>query len=138
MGLLSSAPVLAHFDESLPTKIHTDASHLGLGAALAQQADGEVKPLAFLSRSLSKAEAKYHSNELECLALVLALKNFGVICMDDLLSSVQTTAKWLWSKEELTDFKIEHVKGKNNVVADVLSRNLERGPPRQNIALVVY
>ena len=72
VGLLSSAPILAHFDESLPTEIHTDASHLGLGAVLAQKADGEVKPVAFLSRSLSEAEAKYHSNELECLALVWA------------------------------------------------------------------
>jgi hypothetical protein len=48
-----------------------------------------------------------------------------------------SAVKWLWGKKELSgkfsrwilsiqeyDFKIEHVKGKNNVVADALSRNL--------------
>ena len=140
VGLLSSAPILAHFDESLPTEIHTDASHLGLGAVLAQKADGEVKPVAFLSRSLSEAEVKYHSNELECLALVWALKKFRCYLYGRpfIVRTDNSAVKWLWSKKELTgkfsrwilslqeyDFKIEHVKGKNNVVADVLSRNLE-------------
>jgi hypothetical protein len=74
--LLSEEPVLVHFDESLPTEIHTDVSHFGLGAVLAQKVDGEVKPVAFLSRALSDAESRYHLNELKCLALVWALKKF--------------------------------------------------------------
>ena len=49
--LLSAEPVLAHFDENLPTEIHTDASRYGLGAVLAQKVEGEVKPVAFISRA---------------------------------------------------------------------------------------
>ena len=68
--------MLAHFDENLPTEIHTDASRYGLGAVLAQTVDVEVKPVAFVSRALSDAESRYHSNELECFSLVWSLKKF--------------------------------------------------------------
>lgn len=137
--LLSAEPVLVHFDENLPTEIHTDASHLGLGAVLAQKVDGEVKPVAFLSRALSDAESRYHSNELECSALVWSLKKFRfyVYGRPFTVRTDNSAVKRLWDKKKMSgkfsrwmlsiqeyDFKIEHVKGKNYAVADVLSRNL--------------
>jgi hypothetical protein len=139
VSLISEEPVLVHFDESLPTEIHTDASNFGLGAVLAQKKDGEIKPVDFLSRALSNAESRYHSNELECLALVWALKKFRcyVYGRPFTVRTDNSAVKWLRDKKELLgkfsrwilsiqeyDFKIEHVKGKNNVVADALSRNL--------------
>ncbi len=132
---------LVHFDESLPTEIHTDASNFGLGAILAQKVDGEVKPVAFLGRALSDAESRYHSNELEYLALVWALKKFRcyVYGRPFTFRTDNSAVKWLWDKKELSgkfsrwilsiqeyDFKIEHVNVKNNVFADALSRYLGR------------
>jgi hypothetical protein len=124
---LSAEPVLAHFDENLLTEIHTDASRYGLGAVLAQKVEGEVKPVAFISRALSDAESRYHSNELECLALVWSLKKFRcyVYGRPFTVRTDNTAVKWLCDKKELSgkfsrwilsiqeyDFKIEHVKGK--------------------------
>jgi len=49
----------------------------GLGAVLAQeQADGQVHPIAFSSRSLSVHERNYGITELETLGLVWAVKIF--------------------------------------------------------------
>ncbi|KZS05692.1 Uncharacterized protein APZ42_031051 [Daphnia magna] len=102
--LLSAEPVLVHFDENLPTEIHTDASHFGLGAVLAQKVDGEVKPVAFLSRALSDAESRYRSNELECLALLRSLKKFRcyVYGRPFTVRTDNSAVKWLWDKKELS------------------------------------
>lgn len=71
---LVSGPVLAHFDEKIDVIVQTDASLVGLGTVLMQDAEDGPRPVAFVSRKLTKAESKYHANELECLAIGRALK----------------------------------------------------------------
>ncbi|XP_045026270.1 uncharacterized protein LOC123470258 [Daphnia magna] len=112
---LCHTPVLAHFDDKLEVEIQTDASYLGLGAVLMQPAENGPRPVAFISRRLTDAEGRYHSNELECLALVWALKNFDVTSMD-------VHFKWVLELQEY-DFHVGHIKGAENPVADALSRN---------------
>ena len=56
------------------TILRTDASGTGLGAVLSQLEGTVERPVPFLSRRLSDVETRYHSNELECSALVWALK----------------------------------------------------------------
>ncbi|KZS03593.1 Uncharacterized protein APZ42_033650, partial [Daphnia magna] len=95
------------------------------------------RPIIFIIRRTSKAEMNYHSNALECLALVWALdklkpyvygRNFTVFTDNSAL-------KWLYSKKDidgkyarwilaLQEFQIQikHIKGHLNVVADTLSR----------------
>ena len=73
---LTSTPVLAHYEEKLDVVIQTDASNSGLGAVLLQDDDEGQRPVAFVSRTLSDAESRCHANELECFALVWALKKF--------------------------------------------------------------
>ncbi|XP_064485894.1 uncharacterized protein LOC135398414 [Ornithodoros turicata] len=55
---LASSPVLAFFDPRLETKVSTDASQFGLGAALLQLHDSEWLPVAYASRVLTEVEGR--------------------------------------------------------------------------------
>ena len=68
--ICSNMPVLGYADYQKPFKVHTDASESGLGAVLYQyQEDGTTRVVAYVSRSLSKSEKRYHSSKLGFLAL---------------------------------------------------------------------
>ena len=70
---LSSEPVLACFKLENPTFVVADASPVGLGAVLLQKQDDleSVKPIAYVSRSLSQTERRYSQIEREALRLRL-------------------------------------------------------------------
>ncbi|PAA73574.1 hypothetical protein BOX15_Mlig008794g1 [Macrostomum lignano] len=76
-ALLSSAPVLAHFDPSEDLLLECDASPYGLGAVISHRIDGAVRPVAFASRTLHDAEKNYSQLEKEALAVVFAVKKFN-------------------------------------------------------------
>ncbi|XP_048035770.1 uncharacterized protein LOC125261204 [Megalobrama amblycephala] len=60
-------------------QIPTDASDRGLGAVLSQEIEGEERPVLYISRKLSKGEAKYSTVEKGCLAVrwaVLTLRYY--------------------------------------------------------------
>lgn len=74
---LAEAPVLAIYNPRRETKLHCDASAAGFGAVLLQrQEDQKMHPVSYFSKATSSAEAKYHSFELETLAIVYALRRF--------------------------------------------------------------
>jgi hypothetical protein len=64
--------VLAYLEFAKPFERYTDASTILLGAVITQG----NRPIAFSSRKLSKAQAKFSITEIELLAIVEALKEF--------------------------------------------------------------
>jgi hypothetical protein len=74
---MCSPPVLTHYRQDRPHRIHTDASQVGLGAVLLQQEnEGCWKPVSYISRRTTQAEANYSITELEGTAVIFALDKF--------------------------------------------------------------
>ena len=71
----TSAPILTHFDATLPSIIKTDASDYATGTIHSQtQKNGQVHPVAFLCRKFSLAEMNYDIHDKEMVAIVLAFQ----------------------------------------------------------------
>ncbi|XDV15015.1 hypothetical protein PO909_015169 [Leuciscus waleckii] len=74
---LAQSEALTHFNPALPVQLACDASPYGVGAVVSHiMPSGEEKPIAFASRTLSKAECNYAQIEREALAIVFGVKKF--------------------------------------------------------------
>ena len=142
---LTTAPMLAYADFSLPFILEVDASHGGLGAVLSQELDGKVQPIALASRSLRPAESNpvtYSSMKLEFLALKLAMTEkfciylLGHKCivftdnnpLSHLSSAKLGALEQRWAAQLASfNFEIRYHSGKSNSNADTLSH---LHPPR--------
>lgn len=75
--MLASQPILAHYDCHRPLQIACDASAYGAGAFLSHVSEDEqTHPVAYASRTLTKAEQGYSHLEKAALALVFGVKKF--------------------------------------------------------------
>ena len=76
-GSFSSAPILHHFDPTLPPVVETDASDYAIAGILSVRTDdGDVHPVAFYSRTLTGAELNYDTHDKELLAIFGAFKTW--------------------------------------------------------------
>ena len=74
--MLTGDAVLVHYDSTKPIKLTCDASSYGLRAVLSHVCDDGGHPIAFVSRTLTKAEQNYSQIEKEALGLVFGIKKF--------------------------------------------------------------
>ncbi|MBW0511990.1 hypothetical protein O181_051705 [Austropuccinia psidii MF-1] len=68
------APILSHFNPSLPEIVETDAADYDWGAVLSQVNESGKNPIAFDSHKLLPAELNYELHDKELLGIVWALK----------------------------------------------------------------
>lgn len=148
---LTTAPVLAYADFSLPFVLEVDASHGGLGAVLSQEQGGKVRPVAYASRSLRPTErnmTNYSSMKLEFLALKWAVAekfreylwgNKCVVYTDNNPLSHLATAKLgateqRWASQLASfDISLRYRSGRSNGNADGLSRQNTADTPLQSL-----
>lgn len=136
-GALCKAPVLRYPKPGQKFILDTDASNHGIGAVLSQVTDGEEAPVAYFSKTLSKAERNYCVTRKELLAVILATKHFHKYLYGQkfVLRTDHAALKWLmqfknlegqvarWVEQLQTyDFEIQHRKGRVHSNADALSR----------------
>ncbi len=143
---MCSGPVLMHPDPDKMFYLQTDASTRGVGAVLTQEADGtkKRKPIAYYSGTFTPAEENYDIYKKEFLAVLKALENWrahliwtkkpfvietdhkNLMHWKEPKKLTGRTARW---HEKLQDynFKIVHIAGKANRLADALSRMDEEG-----------
>ena len=135
---LTSAPVLACPNFKKPFILQTDASDLGLGAALIQHDQDGDHVVAYASRSLTNTERKYCVTEKECLAIVWGVEkmrpylegyHFTVLTdhqslrwLHSIKSPSGRLARWSIFLQQF-DFEIKYRQGVLNRVADALSRD---------------
>lgn len=138
---LCEEPVLAHPDYAKPFIIYTDGSYLGIGAVLAQTGeDRREHIICTASRTLAGAESRYAATELECLAMVWALRKFHLYidgvpqlklvtdhsALQWIMDYKGTNAclrRWTVDLQEFRDkIKIIHRPGKPHSNVDALSR----------------
>lgn len=135
--ILRSSQVLKYPDFSQPFILTTDASKFALGAVLSQGSIGKDRPIAFASRTLSKTEENYSTIEKELLAIVWACKYFRPYLFGrkftlftdhkpltytfNMKEPNSKLIRWKLFLAEY-DYEIKYKPGKQNLVADSLSR----------------
>lgn len=137
--LLTERPVLSLYDPLLETYLHTDASKRGLAGILLQRNHhGDLQPVSYFSRKTTAEEQRYHSFELETLAVIASLSRFRVyligihFTVQTDCNAIRTTltkrdlvpriARW-WIQLQEYDCTIEYRSGARMSHVDALSRN---------------
>ncbi|MBW0521914.1 hypothetical protein O181_061629 [Austropuccinia psidii MF-1] len=134
----TTAPILSHFNPSLPTIVDTDASDYALGAVLRQLNDSGKHPITFDSHKLPPAELNCEIHDKELLGIVWALKHWRAFLLSFsnsfkvltdhsslqyfMSSKVLTHHKAHWAKflSEF-DFTITYCPGRLATLPDALS-----------------
>lgn len=130
---LCSAPVLRLPDFSNSFKLECDASGIGIGAVLMQ----EKRPITYFSEKMTGTQLNYSTYAKELLTLVRALQVWQHYLLPNefVIHTDHESLKWLKGQGKLSKrharwvefietfpYTIKYETGRENVVADALSR----------------
>ena len=134
---ITEYPVLRSPDFDKMFYLQTDASNRGIGAVLMQEDSGVKHPVMYISKKLSAAEESYSTIEKECLAIIKSVqklreyllgREFVIECdhfplqwLNKAKDNNMRLLRWSLLLQEYR-FKIHHIPGVKNAVADLLSR----------------
>lgn len=139
-SLLLCKPVLQGPNFYKPFVLHIDASDVAAGAVLMQEGkDSVLHPVSYMSVKFKPHQKNYATIEKEALSLLLALEKFDVylgstgnkiIVFSDhnpltfvrkMKNKNQRLTRWCLILQPY-DLEIRHIKGRDNLIADALSR----------------
>lgn len=146
---IADATLLAHPVNDASLVLAVNASDFAVGAALHQIVNGQMQPLGFYSKGLTKAQRKYSTYDRELLAVFQGVKYFRYILEARpfvILTDHQPLTFAFDQKSDKAsprvarqlDFvgqfstDIRHIKGTDNIIADLLSR-IPQVPPSLDI-----
>ena len=140
--LIMETDMLYHPDPNRPFLVYCDASIDGVGAVLLQRdhLTNKLQPVSFCSKLFNKTQRNWHVSEQEIYAVIHAVEkwrpyligNHFTIYTDHLnLQELFNRARnfragklyrWAVRLQEF-DFTATYIKGKNNIMADYMSRD---------------
>jgi hypothetical protein len=134
---LVTPPMLQIPDFSKSFALMCDASDIAISSVLHQKYGEDLLPIAYSNRLLMPAERKYSAHEKECLAVVfgcekhrryLEHREFELFTDNQAMSwllrhakQLGRIARWILRLAPFK-FRVSHISGKANVVADCLTR----------------
>ena len=120
--------------------LRTDASNCGLGTDLMQRHGDKLHLVAYRSKKFSHAERKYSTIEKACLAIVCGVTKFRLFLvgksfilqtdhkplsfMNQAKFSNDRVLRWTLALQGY-DYRVQDIPGKDNKVADYLSRIID-------------
>ena len=136
--ILTNDLILDLPDDTLPFKLQTDACVDGIGAVLLQITSNGDRPLAYMSKKLTKTQINWPTIEQKCYAIVQAVEKWDKYLRgrEFMLETDHEPLVNFTNKEQLNKrcdrwrlklaeyrFKVKHIQGKKNHMADYLSRS---------------
>ncbi|KAG8472804.1 hypothetical protein CXB51_034687 [Gossypium anomalum] len=134
--VLTEAAVLIQLESGKDFTVYSNASHVGLGCVLMQ----EGKVVTYVSQQLKSHKVNYPTHDLELAAVIFAFKIWRHYLYRErcVIDTDHKSLKYLLTQKELNfrqhrwiellkdyDCSIEYHPGKDNVIADALSRRSE-------------
>ncbi len=142
--VLVEAFTLHYPDYDLPWILRVDASTMGIGSVLLQDRDGVLEPIMFQSQKFSKQAMNWSTIEQECYAIYHSVRQLAYYlrCKEFVIETDHRNLVWMHHSEvpkiirwriylQMFNFLIRHIPGKQNIVADMLSRQWPTTPAKE-------
>ena len=138
-AILKNEPVLLAPNFAKGFKLAADATDTAGSVLMQEDGNGVDHPVSYFSKKVKKHQQNYSTIEKECLSLILDLQHFEIyltssssplvvssdhnplISIHKMKNKNQRLLRWSLLLQEC-NLDIRHIKGKDNIISDALSR----------------